>query len=129
MADPDNRRDFSRVETHIAVELECGDRVVGGQLADVSMHGAGLDCDEKLPLQAECLLKLLLGDPRESPVCIMTKGKIVRSTEDGIGVDFTEMDLDSYEHLRNLVLLNANDVARIEGEFKDHLGLKKPSDL
>jgi len=59
----------------------------------------------------------------------MTKGKIVRSTEDGIGVDFTEMDLDSYEHLRNLVLLNANDVARIEGEFKDHLGLKKPSDL
>jgi hypothetical protein len=129
MAEHDNRRDFSRVKTHIDVELECGDRVVGGRLTDVSMQGVGLACDEKLALQAECLVRLYLGDPRENSLCIMAKGKVVRSTEGGIGVEFTEIDLDSYDHLRNLVLHNANDVARIEGELKDHLGLKKPIGL
>ncbi len=129
MAEHDNKRDFSRVETHIDVELACGDKTVCGRLTDVSMQGVGLDCDEKLPLQAECLVKLFLGEPRESSICIETKGKIVRSTGNGIAVVFTEIDLDSYDHLRNLVLLNAHDVTQVEGEFKDHLGLKRPKDL
>jgi len=129
VAEHDNRRDFSRVQTHIDVELDCGDKVVCGRLADVSMQGARLVCDEKLPLQAACLAKLFLGDSRESPLCIMAKGKVVRSTEDGIGVEFTEIDLDSFEHLRNLVRMNADDVSQVEGEFKEHLGLKRPKGL
>jgi hypothetical protein len=129
MAEHDNKRNFSRVRTHIDVELACGDRIACGRLTDVSMQGVGLDCDEELPLQAECLVKLFLGEPRESAICIEAKGNVARSTGNGIGVVFTEIDLDSYDHLRNLVLLNANDVARIEGEFKEHLGLKKSEDL
>jgi len=129
MTDHANSREFSRVETHIDVELDCGDKAVCGRLADISMQGMWLDCDEKLPLQAECLAKVFLGDSRESSLCIKAKGKIIRSTGDGIGVEFTEIDLDSFEHLRNLVLMNANNVSQIEGELKDHLGLKKPKPL
>ena len=124
MAEYDNKRNFSRVETHIDVELACGDKIATGRLTDVSMQGVGLDCDEILPPQAECLVKLFLGEPRESSSCIEAKGNIVRSTDHGIGVVFTEIDLDSYDHLRNLVLLNASDITQIEGELKDHLGLK-----
>ena len=126
MTDHANRRDFSRVETHIDVEVDCGDKIVCGRLADVSMRGVRLICDETLLLQTECMVKLLLGDPKENPACIKAKGEIIRSTEDSISIEFAEIDLDSFEHLRNLVQLNASDVSQVEGEFKSHLGLKKP---
>lgn len=124
MDDHANRRDFSRVECHIDVEVDCDDKIVCGRLADVSMRGARLFCDEQLLLQAECMVKLFLGDTRESSACIKAKGKIIRSTEEAISLEFTEIDLDSFEHLRNLVQLNASDVSQVEGEFKSHLGLK-----
>ncbi|ATX78558.1 PilZ domain-containing protein [Mariprofundus aestuarium] len=127
MADPDNKRDFSRVETHIDAEVDCGDKIVCGRLADVSMRGVRLFCNEMLPLQAECTVKCFLGETRESPACIKAKGKIVRSTEEGISVEISEIDLESFEHLRNLVLLNASNESQVEGELKSHLGLKKPS--
>jgi len=126
VTDHDNRRDFSRVELHSEAELACGDRIVSGRLVDVSMRGVGLDCDARLPLHATCRATIFLGDSKENPLCIKAKGEVVRSTEDGIGVEFTEIDLDSFEHLRNLVRMNADDVSQVEGEFKVHLGLKRP---
>ena len=128
MVDHDSRRDFSRVETHIDVEIECEGKIFGGRLIDVSMHGIGGSSAEILPLQAECLVRLFLGEPRESSICILANGKIVRSSEHGFAVDFTEIDLDSFEHLRNLVRMNAENVSQVEGELKEHLGLKKPTD-
>jgi len=50
---------------------------------------------------------------------------IVRSDQDGMGVEFTEMPLESYDHLRKMVLLNATDPERVEQEFRDHIGLKR----
>jgi hypothetical protein len=48
------RRNFLCVETYIDVEVDCGDKIVCGRFADVSMSGVRLVCDEKLSLQAEC---------------------------------------------------------------------------
>ena len=127
MANPDDKRDFSRVKTHIDAEVDCGDKIVCGRLADVSMRGVRLLCDETLPLQAECTVICFLGGTKESPICIKANGKVIRSTEDGTSIEITEIDLDSFEHLRNLVLLNASNESQVEGEFKSHLGLKKPS--
>ncbi len=126
MNDHANRRNFSRVEPHIDVEVDCDDKIVCGRLADVSLRGIRLVCDEKLPLQAEGMVKLLLGEEKKDSVYIKAKGKIIRAVEDGICIEFMEIDLDSFGHLRNLVQLNASNVPRVESEFKSHLGLKKP---
>ncbi|ATX82892.1 PilZ domain-containing protein [Mariprofundus ferrinatatus] len=127
MADTGNRRDFSRVETHIDAEVICADKVLSGRLVDVSMRGVRILCDETLPQQSKCEVKCFLGESRESPLCIKANGKVIRSTEDGISIEISEIDLDSFGHLRNLVLMNARDGSQVEDELKSHLGLKKPS--
>jgi hypothetical protein len=42
---------------------------------------------------------------------------------------FDELEgLDSYWHLRNLILYNAQDTGQVENEFANHLGLRKKDD-
>ena len=52
-----------------------------------------------------------------------------RITEEGIALVFTEVGLEAYEHLHNLVLLNTDDTEKVEQEFNAHLGLKKKFSL
>ena len=107
---------------HVEAELISGEAKLHGQVNDVSMRGLFLHCKEHFPEKTECTVELYLA---EHALCISAKGRIVRRFEDGMGVEFTEIDLDSFEHLRNLVRMNANNVSQVEGEFKSHLGLKK----
>lgn len=53
------------------------------------------------------------------------KGRVQRISEDGIAILFTEVGLEAYEHLHNLVLLNTDDPEKVEQEFDDDIGLKK----
>jgi len=53
------------------------------------------------------------------------KGRVQRVAEEGMGLLFTEIGLEAYECLRNLILLNTDDTKKVEQEFKNHLGLKK----
>jgi len=59
------------------------------------------------------------------PVDIKVKGRVQRVAEEGMGLLFTEIGLEAYEHLRDLILLNVDDLEQAEEELKNHLGLKK----
>jgi hypothetical protein len=51
-----------------------------------------------------------------APVLHM-EGKVVRPSKEGAAIDFVSMDPDTYMHLRNLILHNANDPDQAEQEF------------
>jgi hypothetical protein len=53
------------------------------------------------------------------------KGRVQRITGEGIALLFTEVSLEAYEHLHNLVLLNTDDPEKAKREFKNHLGMKQ----
>jgi hypothetical protein len=53
-------------------------------------------------------------------------GRIARIEKDGLGIQFMEVDSESYQHLRRVSLLNSADVQQAEREIEDHLGLKRP---
>lgn len=124
MSNNDNRREFSRVAPRLDVVLTTEDRTIrSGQTHDVSMNGLFCVCNDPFPEGTQCRVTLLLGEP-EDPVRIETSGTVVRSTDSGNAVQFSEISLDGYQHLRNLVLYNAEDPNRAEQEIKDHLGIK-----
>ncbi len=52
-----------------------------------------------------------------SELCLQMKGEVVRVLDDGIGVSFIEIDLDSFHHLKNIVYYNAEDPDQIEEEI------------
>ncbi len=87
------------------------------------MNGLFLLCDERLPVGADCRISLLL-EGAESRPCIEMRGTVVRAAGAGVAVQFTEIEAESYDHLRNLVLHNASDTTQVEQEIVSHLGLK-----
>ena len=121
----ENHREFSRVAVKVRVRVEAKGRdTISEDTHDVSMKGIFLGCGADWPVGTECAIHLLL-DGQEPPIDLSVKGRVQRVTGQGIGFLFTEVCLEAYEHLHNMILFNSHDPDKVDQEFKDHLGLKK----
>ena len=119
-----DHREFSRVDIKILATVQAkGEKIISGT-HDVSMKGLFIEGKANWSLGTECEVGLIL-EGRNPVVNITVKGKVQRITDKGIAILFTEVSLEAYEHLHNLVMLNADDPEKVEQEFSDHLGLKK----
>ncbi len=105
----DERRRRTRVVFTTEVELASGDLTVKSTRSrDVSMTGIFIYTDQHLEPGAACQITIrLLG--ASSDLRLTAEGRVVRVTDDGLAVEFTSLDLDSYVHLRNLIVYNAED--------------------
>jgi hypothetical protein len=110
----------------LEVEVIAGDsRLLVARTRDVSMKGIFLVTSHRLPAGTSCRIRIRIGDPAE-PLWVEADGRVVRSDAEGVAVEFAEMGVSSFHHLKNLVMYNAADPARVEGELGDHVGLKRP---
>jgi hypothetical protein len=114
-------REFTRVSTEIEAEVTA---TVSGHTRDVSVKGIYLFCRQPLPVGTPCRVALVVGG-RQSPLRIEVTGRVVRVDDAGMAVEFSEMGVDSFDHLRRLVLYNSTDTDQVEQELKSHLGLKR----
>lgn len=121
------QRQFLRVPFRIEVTLK-GDHatIVSGDVRDVSLKGLYVAAPARLPPDSRCEVLLVLGGP-ESEVRLSLRGRVARVDRAGMGVEFLDMGLDTFYHLRNLVLFNSDDRARVEAEFQAHLELLRRS--
>ncbi len=121
----EDHREFSRVNIKIHAKVQAKDReIVSTGAHDVSMKGLFVKGKADWSIGTECEIHLIL-EGQNPPVDIKVKGRVQRITGEGIALLFTEVSLEAYEHLHNLVLLNTDDLEKAEREFKNHLGLKK----
>lgn len=121
----ENHREFSRVGIEILAKVQAkGTEIISRHTQDVSMKGLFVKGKTNWTLGTECEIHLIL-EGQNPPVDINVKGRVQRVTEEGIALLFTEVGLEAYEHLHNLVLLNTDDPEKAEREFNNHLGLKK----
>ncbi len=121
----EDHREFSRVDIKILAKVQAkGREIVSTGAHDVSMKGLFVKGKTDWSIGTECEIHLIL-EGQNPPVDIKVKGRVQRITEEGIALLFTEVSLEAYEHLHNLVLLNTDDPEKAEREFKNHLGLKK----
>lgn len=121
----EDHREFSRVGINIQVTVQAkGEEIISTGTHDVSMKGLLVKGKTDWPIGTECDIHLIL-EGQSPPVNIEVKGRVQRITEEAIAVLFTEVGLEAYEHLHNLVLLNTDDPDKVEQEFSSHLGLKK----
>lgn len=120
-----DHREFSRIDIKITAKLQAkGREEVSADTHDVSMKGLFVIGKTDWPMGTECDIHLILKG-LNPPVDIKVKGRVQRVAEEGMGLLFTEIGLEAYEHLRNLILLNVDDLEQAEEELKNHLGLKK----
>ena len=64
----------------------------------------------------ECTISLALSGST-SELKLTMRGKIVQIQQDSIGLKFTEIDLDSFYHLKNIIYYNSEDPDKIEKEL------------
>ncbi len=124
MQKPDETREFTRLSIPVKVEVKTQDNKSFSATADnVSMNGILLHSDQKLAADTLCEIRIILGE--QDPLIIVSHGKVVRTDKKGIAITFTEMDLEGFPHMKNLLLLNASNTGDIENEFSQHAGLHR----
>jgi hypothetical protein len=127
MTDYATRREFTRVPIHIWGTFAAdGRELVTAEITSLSLRGCYAATFEALPADG-CYELTLYTEHAASALHITVTARIVRSDGEGMGVEFTEMPLESYDHLRNMVLLNAADPEQVERELRNHVGLKRAS--
>jgi hypothetical protein len=114
----DDRRRRTRVNIRTLVDVQTtGARLVNLESRDLSHKGVFVLGDMPLPAGQTCMITVHLSSDSEDAPSLRMEGKIIRSTAAGTAIDFVSMDPETYLHLRNLVLLNAEDPDEAEKEF------------
>ena len=108
----DERRKHSRVgfATRITVRLESGAKAVSleANSRDLSLKGIFVRTPERFPLDTGCVVDIYLTGGVDE-IRLEVKGRTVRQTDDGVGIVFESMDVDTYTHLKNIVYYNSTD--------------------
>jgi hypothetical protein len=117
-----NHRKFTRVSPHLPVDVVADGKTISGEVRDISFEALWLPTAVPLSERTPCRITIHLAET----IKISADGVVVRSESDGFAVQFVELlDLESYGHLRNLILYNTLDTATVEEEFDRHVRLLK----
>lgn len=116
-------REFTRVPTAFPTRLSWAGGEGDGTTRDVSLNGVFVACANP-PAAATAAVEVVLDLGGE--VRITGRGTVVRVLAGGCAIRFDELDgVESYEHLRRLVLYNSARPDRVQDEIDSHLGLKR----
>lgn len=113
ISDKDDRRKFSRVTftTKIVIHIpdESGQNVqFEAHSKDLSQKGVFVKTDERPPLDTACRVNVYLSGGIDD-LKLEIQGRIVRHTQTGFAVEFKSMDVDTYTHLKTLILYNIEE--------------------
>jgi hypothetical protein len=121
------RREFVRVPFRTETTVRTPDQMIWASTTlDLSMNGIRIMTKEAAPpLGTPCEIEMVLSET-EPAVIIEALGSVVRSEPGTLAVHLTEVDLDSFQHLQQLILNNSDDPEGVEQEFRAHWGIRKP---
>ena len=120
------RRNFTRIPFNTEVEIEAGgNRIRSQEGVNVCLSGLHLSTDVLLAPDTPCRITIFL-QASGNKLAIEAAGKVVRSAPGSLAVTFTELDLDSYQHLRLLILNNTEQAEQAEQEFRTFLKTRMP---
>ncbi|MEN8190231.1 MAG: PilZ domain-containing protein [Thermodesulfobacteriota bacterium] len=94
-----------RFKTGVVLKTEWNEFSADAHSRDISLDGIFIQTDAPLEIGQFCELDITLSGT-SSKLQLTVKGRVVRREDQGIAIKFTEFDIDSYIHLKNLVLYN-----------------------
>ncbi|HWR39379.1 MAG TPA: PilZ domain-containing protein [Patescibacteria group bacterium] len=113
----EQKRKFSRVSFPVTVHLEGAGITADGRAQDLGVKGMFVVTETHLLAGTPVALRLYVSGWRErEPLCL--KGDVVRVEPGGVAVEFREMSLETFSHLKNIVMYN-NDGQIEEKTYSD----------
>ncbi len=112
ISNSDEKRQYSRVSfaTDIRIQIESGGKSVQvqGSSKDLSLKGLFVQTQKTFALDSVCEIIIYLTGGIDE-IILKIKGRVARVSQNGMGVIFDSMDVDSYSHLKNIVQYNSVD--------------------
>lgn len=90
-----------------------------GKILNISINGILIDLLEILPINQECALTILLEE--ESQTQKIQTNAIVIHLNQGIGLQFTAMPVESYQLLKALIQYNSDYPDNINEEIQSYM--------
>ncbi len=112
------KRNTIRVPFHVRSVVKHRDRVIEGEVENLSTGGMLLKTPNDIAAGESVSVSIFLYGS-SSHLALNIAGTIVRHTGASVAIKFTELDLDSFIHLRNIVSRNAFDEEKVIREFQE----------
>lgn len=111
-SDQNDRRNHSRVEfaCEIKILLQQGGQqvILEGSSKDLSQRGLFVRTRKRFPSDTACEVRIYLTGGVD-PIELIIQGTLVRQTDSGMGIEFNSMDVETYRHIKNIVLYNSSN--------------------
>jgi len=108
----DEKRKHSRVgfTTKIKIKLSADGKEVDlkGSSRDLSLKGMFISSENHFSSGTKCSIKVYLTGGIDK-IELQMKGTVIRNSDNGMGIVFDSMDVDTYSHLKNIVHYNSRD--------------------
>lgn len=107
----DNRQ-FRRMAFNATVLIKYEEMSFAGKVENLSLRGLFVKTDQKVPLN-EMVNITLSFTGNSADLSLSMEGKVVRVTDDGIGLNFKKISIDSLEKTMGNCSLCADDSCRL----------------
>jgi hypothetical protein len=85
-------RNFSRLPIHLEATITYNEMVIKGELDNISLKGVFVRTDQNIPIN-DSLLITIYHQTKDQLICRL-KGHVVRSTDEGVALEFEKTLLD-----------------------------------
>ncbi|MBU8849333.1 MAG: PilZ domain-containing protein [Desulfobacterales bacterium] len=116
MGDDKRKRTRVHFKTQVALKTDISEIKAVAKSSDISMKGMFISTNKKIPAGTPCDIEIVLSGTT-SKLALNIKSLVARQDNAGLGITFDSMDVDSYFHLKNIVMNNASDPDAIEKEI------------
>ena len=110
----EEKRRRSRVNAQFDAYVYSDGEKIPVSTQNISLKGALFDPEPRLAEGRECTVVFTLA----KDVKVRLKSVIVRSSDEGVAIDFESMDESAFFHLRNMVRYSSQDADRIDRELQ-----------
>lgn len=111
------KRTFARIPFQTKAIVRAKETTVIGVVENLSLDGIFLKTPEKLRLNRVVKIELLFTGT-SSQLSILLDGKIMRHEIIGMAIQFRNVDIDAFIHLRNLIFYNTKQLGKVEEEYQ-----------
>ncbi|MGD8777187.1 MAG: PilZ domain-containing protein [Syntrophobacterales bacterium] len=111
------KRSFTRITFRTKAIVRYRNTTVIGVVENLSLKGIFLKTPEKLSLNKKVKIELLFTGT-SSQISIILDGVVMRHENIGMAIEFKNIDLDAFFHLRNLITYNTGDMDKVKEDYK-----------
>ena len=117
------KRTFARIPFKTKAIVRQENSTVIGIVENLSLAGIFLKTPERLGLNRLVKIELLFTGT-SSQISIILDGKITRHENIGMGIEFRNLDLDAFFHLKNLITYNTDKIDTVKKKFQEFVDEK-----